>query len=315
MLPLSVFQQGFPRGEQPRTYLPSLPSAALPELSSLAAPPSWLCRLRFPSAPRFLPWHHRGADCGLPADKTKPLFPSLLKINNNKKKHNSPQRRGVPSPRGQRLATWRRRRPPHEAAALRGKRGREARRKGVKGDGRGGPPGSPMAPTWRSRRREGSAAGQPWRGAAGSAAGPASHLPPPQRRARLPAGPSTAAPRGDTRACGGLKRGKMRPPGRRRASPRTKRAPRWLMEEREASRRSRLRPRPPRRHGWARPGACWRESQARPPAAPWLRHLPLSAKTPPKKGEKGKGEAGRDLKVRAWRQQDGSLIQEEEKGI
>lgn len=84
-LPLSVFQQGFPRGEQPRTYLPSLPSAALPELSSLAAPPSWLCRLRFPSAPRFLPWHHRGADCGLPADKTKPLFPSLLKINNNKK--------------------------------------------------------------------------------------------------------------------------------------------------------------------------------------------------------------------------------------
>lgn len=68
----------------PMTYLSSLPSEPPHLLSSKTDDSGPCCFLRFPSAPRFLPWDQRGGGCGLEADKprgehTRPLHPPSLK--------------------------------------------------------------------------------------------------------------------------------------------------------------------------------------------------------------------------------------------
>lgn len=52
-------------------YLSSLLSEGLYLFSSKTDESDSLCFLRFPSAPRFLPWDQRGRGCGLEADKPR----------------------------------------------------------------------------------------------------------------------------------------------------------------------------------------------------------------------------------------------------
>jgi len=66
--PLRTPRSRLPPTAAARSHLSALLSEGPRSASPNTATPPSLCFLRFPSAPRFLPWDQRGGGCGLPAE-------------------------------------------------------------------------------------------------------------------------------------------------------------------------------------------------------------------------------------------------------